>query len=87
MPLGVELSGVVLLALVRVADDVEGRADALELLLGGLVARIGVGMVLLGELAERLAELVVARAPGNAKFLVGVARQECSLRQSEFYGV
>ncbi len=42
---GVDLAGVELLALLGVAHDVEGRADLLEPLLGGLVAGVGVGMV------------------------------------------
>ena len=57
-PVGVDLAAVELLALLLVAEDVEGGADALEPLLGGLVAGVLVGMELLGELAERLADLV-----------------------------
>ena len=43
-----------------------------------LLLGIGVGVVLLGELAERLADLVRARAAGDAQLLIGVARQDFS---------
>ena len=44
---------VVLLALRRVTEDVVGRGDLLELLLGLAVPGVRVGVVLLGELAIR----------------------------------
>jgi hypothetical protein len=74
-PVGVDLSGVELLLLGRVAQDVEGARDLLEALLGRLVVRVGVGVIGLGELAERLADLVRARRAGDAQDLIGVARQ------------
>jgi hypothetical protein len=79
---GVDLAQVELLALLGVADDVEGGADLLELLLGLLVPRIGVRVMGLGELAERLADLVRGRGAGNAEFLIGVARQGVSSGKS-----
>src|SRR2546423_2136551 len=50
---------VVLLAPVGIAHHVVGRRDLLELLLGVPVARIGIGVPLLGELAVGLADLLV----------------------------
>jgi hypothetical protein len=43
-----------LLALGRVAQDLVGLVDFLEPALGSRVARLGIGMMLPGELAERL---------------------------------
>jgi hypothetical protein len=80
--IGVDLAKVELLALLGVADDVEGGADLLELLLGLLVPGIGVRMVGLGELAKRFANLVRGRGAGNAKLLIGVARQGVSSGKS-----
>src|SRR6185369_2323295 len=77
-PVGVDLARVELLLLGGVAQDVEGARDPLEALLGLLVVRIGVGMVGLGQLAECLADLVRARATGDAQLLIGVARQKLS---------
>src|SRR6202012_5015746 len=74
-PVGVDGAGVELLLLLGVAQDVEGAGDLLEALLGGLVVRVGVGVVGLGELAERLADLVRARRARDAQDLIGVARQ------------
>ena len=48
---------VVLLALLGVADDVVGLGDRLEAVLGGLVARVGVGVVRTGELAVGLLDV------------------------------
>ncbi len=71
----VDLAAVELLALLLVAQDVEGGADPLEPLLGLLVARVLIGVQLLGELAERLADLVGARTTGNAQLLIWILRQ------------
>src|SRR5690606_29945876 len=65
-PVGVDLAGVELAPLLGVPQQVEGRADPLELLFGGLVARVGVGVVLLRQGAERLADLLGACATGDA---------------------
>jgi len=73
---GVHLAAVELLALVLVADDVERRRDALELLLGGVVAGIRVGMVLLGQLSEGLADVIRRGRPGHTEFKIRIARQE-----------
>ena len=48
---------VVLLALGGVAEDLVGLVDLLELALGRGVARLRVGVMLAGELAERLLDL------------------------------
>src|SRR5262249_4479844 len=58
---------VVELALGRVAQDVVGNGDVLELLLGGLVARIHIRMGLARELAMGLTDLVVARPLRDAE--------------------
>src|SRR6266508_4448204 len=63
---------VVLLALVLVADDVVSRRDLLEPLLGGLVSGVGVGVVLLRELAVRLLDLRLRRVLRHAEDLVVV---------------
>ena len=77
-PIGVDLAAVELLALVLVADQVEGGGDAFELLLGGLVALVLVGVVLFGQLAEGATDLVRAGRARHAEFLIGVLRQGCS---------
>jgi len=79
---GVDLAGVELAALFRIAQQIEGPAEALEALLGGLVALVGVGVVLLGQLAERLADLVRARATLHTQFLIGILRQSTVLQGS-----
>src|SRR6266540_243684 len=63
---------VVLLALVLVADDIVSRRDLLEPLLGGLVSGVGVGVVLLRELAVRLLDLRLRRVLLHAEDLVVV---------------
>ena len=55
---GVDLAEIETAALVRVAQDVIGRGDLLELLLGGLIAGIEVRMQLLGELAVSLGDVL-----------------------------
>jgi hypothetical protein len=77
--IGVDFAGVELLSLFRVAHDVEGCAHPLEPLLRGLVTRVGVRVMLFGELAKRLPDLVGARAAGDAQLLVGIARQRKNL--------
>ncbi len=71
-PVRIDLAGVVLLALVLVAEDVERGRHLLEALLGRLVAGVLVRVQLLGQLAERLADLVGAGAPRHAEFLIKV---------------
>ena len=56
--LRIEAELVVHLTLLGVAQDVVGFLDVLEALLGGLVARIQIGMVLARELAVGLADFV-----------------------------
>ena len=67
-PVGAEL--VVLLALLRIAEDLVRLVDLLELRLGRLVAGVHVGMMLAGELAVRLLDLFLRRALGDAERLV-----------------
>ena len=55
-----------------IAEHLVGLVDLLELRLGGLVARVHVGMMLAGELAVRLLDLFLRRALGDAERLVVV---------------
>src|SRR4029450_7993164 len=64
--------GVVLLALLRVGENVVRRLDLLEALLGILVAGVRVRVVLARELPVRLLDLVLRRALGDAQDLVEV---------------
>ena len=57
-------------ALGRVFQHFVGFGQFLELLLGSLVAGIGIGMVLLGELAKRALELGFGRATLKPENLV-----------------
>src|SRR5262249_47485312 len=65
---------IVSLALFGIGEDVVGDRDLLELLLGGLVARIDVRVMLARQLAVRLADLVRRRGPRHAQRLVGILR-------------
>ena len=69
--------------LVRVGQHLIGLADLLEALLAGLVARMQVGVVFLGELAVRLLDLVVRGALAQAEHLIVVSffRHKYSLRK------
>ena len=55
LPVRTEL--VVLLALGGIAEDLVGLVDLLELALGSRIARLGIGVMLPGELAEGLLDL------------------------------
>ena len=79
---GVDLAPVELLALLLVAQNVEGGGDALEPVLGRRVAGVLVRMEFLGQLPERLADLVLTGAPRHAQFLVGITRhvRPCSIK-------
>ena len=59
--------------LLRVLQDIIGFVDFLELVLGRLVARIGIGMKLLGELAKGALQLALIGAFVNAQDLIIVA--------------
>ena len=73
LAVGIDLAAIVLLALGRIADDVVGARDLLEALLrGGTIARIEVGMQLLGELAVLPANILVRRITRHTQHLVGV---------------
>ena len=68
----VDLAAVVAPALLLIADDVVGGGDLLELLLGRLVARIEVGVQLLGELAIGLGDVGGAGGLRHAKYGIGI---------------
>src|SRR5574337_1378884 len=70
---GVDLPRVVAPALVWVGEDVVGGRDLLEPLLGALVARIEIGMQLLGEPTVGLADLLGRRGFRDAEHLIGVS--------------
>ena len=52
-------------ALLRVLQGLVGLVELLELVLGGLVAGVAVGMAVLGEPAEGRLEVLLARPPGK----------------------
>ena len=60
-------------ALLRVLQGLVGLVQLLELVLGGLVAGIAVGMAVLGEPAEGRLDVLLARPPGKPQHLVVVA--------------
>jgi hypothetical protein len=62
----VDFTGIVPLALVGIAEDVERCGDALEFFLGRRIPRIAVRMILLRELAISAANFVMCRCPANA---------------------
>jgi hypothetical protein len=66
-------TAVVLLALLRVAQDVVRLGDLLEPLLRRLVARVVVRVVLLGQAVIRLLDLGDARLSVDAEHFIGVA--------------
>ena len=72
----VHLAAIELLALVLVAEDVERRGDAFELLFRGRVVLVRIGVVLLGQLAEGLADVIRRGRPGHPEFKIRIARQE-----------
>src|ERR1022692_1378718 len=67
---------VVLLAPLLVRQHVVRLGDLLEALLGRRVALVGIGVVLAGELAVRLLDLVGRRVLGDAEDLVEVLLEE-----------
>src|SRR4029077_13026218 len=58
---------VVLLPLLRIAEDLVGLVDLLEPLLGRLVALVHVRVMFAGELAEGGPDLLLGSRPGNAQ--------------------
>jgi hypothetical protein len=56
-----------LLALGRVAEDLLGLVELLEASLGCGVARLGVRVMLAGQLAERLLDLSLRRRPRDTE--------------------
>ena len=60
-------------ALLRVLQGLVGLVQLLELLLGGLVAGVAVGMAVLGEPSERRLDVLLARPPGEPQDVVVVA--------------
>src|SRR5439155_20384464 len=63
-----------------IAEDVAGRGDLLETLLGFGVPRIRVGVELLGEFLERARQVFVGRARRHAEDRVVVLLQPLALR-------
>ena len=68
-----DLARIIFGALVLVPDHVIGGGDFLEFLLRGGVSRVLVGMMFLGERAERLLDVGLAGAFGHAQDFVGVS--------------
>src|SRR5215831_19625535 len=69
---GVDLAGIVATALVGIGQDLVGLRDLLEFRLGRLVSGVEVGMVLLGELAEGLADVLLRSGLRHAQHSVGI---------------
>ena len=71
---GIDLAAVVLLALLRVADDLVGARHLLEALLRGdlRVSGVQVGMQLLGQLAIGAANVVFARVARHTQNHIGI---------------
>src|SRR6185312_12662281 len=63
-------------ALVGILQDVVGVIEFLELLLGVLIAIVAIRMMLHGELAKGLLDVVGARRPTDAQHLVVVLRHD-----------
>jgi hypothetical protein len=72
LPGGVDFAGIETAALLGIGQQVVGLADLLELRLGCLVAGIEVGMMFLGELTKRLADIVLRGGPRHAQDGIGV---------------
>ena len=68
----VDLAAIVTRAFRRIGEDVVGAADLLEACLGGLVAGVEIGMVLLGEAAIGALDVPRARGLGDAHHLIGI---------------
>src|SRR5688500_9749137 len=64
--------GVILLALVGIREHRIGLGDVLELLLGSSVPRVGIRVVLAGQLPVSLLDIGVGSVLGNTKDLVKV---------------
>ncbi len=76
---GVDLAAIEAAALLGVGQKVIGRRDALEALLDIRLARIEVGMQLLGELAVRLLDRVLAVGLGDPQHRVGIVAHSGSI--------
>src|SRR5262249_49966938 len=75
MAVVVDLATVEARPLLLVADDAVGGVDLLEALGGALVARLAVGMVLLGEPPIRLLDGRGIGIPRHAEHAVGIAHR------------
>src|SRR5690606_16680898 len=69
---GADRAGIELGALFLVAQNVIGPGNLLEPLLSGGIARMLVGMMLLGQRAERLLDVRLAGVLGNAEGFVRI---------------
>src|SRR5690242_6233327 len=80
---------IILLSFPRITEDFIRLVDLLELFLGGLFVFGDVGVVLSGEFAERLANVLVTRCPFNSQNPVIVPELDChkfvSLRPCAVY--
>jgi hypothetical protein len=78
LPVGAE--GVVFLALVRIGEHLVGLVDLFEACLGGLIARIHVGMIFARQLAIRLFDLVACGALLDSEdFVIVFVVHRCSI--------
>ncbi len=82
---GIDVAGVEFGALVLVAEHVIGGGNFLEALLGLGVARMGVGMMLLGEVAEGLFDFGFAGGLGHAQDFIGIVHTGLSGRNSPYW--
>src|ERR1700722_16048325 len=73
LALGVDLAAIELLALVLVAEDLVGRVQLGKARLGFRIVLVGVGVMLLGELAIGALDRRSAGAPRHPQDLIGVA--------------
>ena len=76
---GIYLAGIVLPALLRVAQNVVGRGDFLETLRGGRIVGIDVGVVGFREFAKCAADFILCGAARDAQDVVEVFRHEAVL--------
>src|SRR6202011_6173128 len=73
LALGIDLAAIELLALVLVADDLVGRIQLGKARRGSRIVLVGIGVMLLGELAIGALDRRSAGAPRHPQDLIGVA--------------
>jgi len=72
---GANLAGIEFGALVLVAQHIISGGNFLKPLLGGFIPRMGIGVVLLGQAAERLLDLRFTGGFGNTQDLIRIAHE------------